>query len=75
MKKLTITENGYILKTNFRFAADMFMLFDKNGDFLEKSSDFESLNNKLIAMGKTKENDVMTVPFFPYKFGQMLILN
>lgn len=75
MKKLTITEHGYILKTNFRFASDMFMLFDKNGDFVEKSSNFESLNNKLIAMGKTKGNDVIIVPFFPYKFGQMLILN
>jgi len=55
MPKITTTENGYILETNFRFAANVFLLFDKNGDFVEKSDDYNVLHAKLITMAKLQE--------------------
>jgi len=75
MPKITTTENGYILETNFRFAANMFLLFDKNGDFVEKSADFDYLNEKLKAMENPQEPDPIIVPYFPFIFGERIVLN
>lgn len=75
MPKITTTDYGYILETNFRFAANMFMLFNKNGDFVDKSTDYNFLHKKLLAMEKPKELATTYVPYFPYKFGGRIILN
>lgn len=74
MPKITTTDHGYILETNFRCAANTFLLFDKNGDFIEKSQDYDFLYKKLLAMEKPQELKEIIVPYFPYK-GTMFILN
>ena len=74
MPKITTTDHGYILETNFRCAANTFLLFDKNGDFIEKSQDYDFLYKMLLEMAKTQEPKEIIVPYFPYK-GTMFILN
>lgn len=74
MPKITTTDYGYILETNFRCAANTFLLFDKNGDFVEKSTDYNFLHAKLIAMEKPQEPEAPKTPIYYYR-GAMLILN
>lgn len=74
MAKITTTAEGYILETNFVIVANVFLLFDKNGGFLEKSTDYNFLHNKLIAMQKEEETETKAPLFFYYR-GAMFISN
>lgn len=74
MPKITTTEHGYILETNFRFVANVFLLFDKNGDFVEKSADYNFLHKKLLELEKPQEPET-TVPLLFYYRGAKYILN
>ena len=75
MPKITTTDHGYILETNFKTAGNIFMLFDANGDFIEKSQDYNFLHKKLLEMAKTpQEPEAPKTPLYYYR-GAMFILN
>ncbi len=74
MPKITTTEQGYILETNFTIVANVFLLFDKNGNVLDKSTDYDFLHKKLVAMQPKQQQD-SNAPLLFYYRGAMFISN
>lgn len=74
MPKITTTAEGYILETNFAIVANVFLLFDKNGNVLDKSTDYNFLHSKLVAM-QPEEQPETSAPLLFYYRGAMFVSN